>query len=263
MKIVPRGTRKLVFAQLDQSFETGFDTQSEDALAKEIEKEVDFLGKNTKSEIPTENQNIPSGNTLEEDVAQDLSEDDFSTKDSMDEIYDPTTAKDLTDYIKGILVQEFSYPPRVLNKYESDMVEEKMFPDERKEVTITLPDRNRETLEKISDDKIKEILNEIQERFGLFFNGWDKKDKKITIKLTSDNPNASLIEEQENEEPSDDLLDSVYGNQSKKSSTRTNSTIIPRENYNLNDKLKEARENYFLSLLADALTEQNGDINDS
>jgi len=127
---------------------------------------------------------------------------------------------DLTEYIFKTL-ESFEYPPRRLEEFEKEFINEKIFAGGIKEVYITIPDRYYGTRKRISDNDFNKIVSDIQANFGLSFTDAERKDKKITINFTS----------QKQESPEDEIapgddLDEVYGQpKSKKPKGKTASTL--------------------------------------
>jgi hypothetical protein len=111
---------------------------------------------------------------------------------------------DLTEYIFQTL-EKFGYPPRRLEEFEKEFVNEKIFSGGVKEVSIVVPDRYYGTRKRISDDDFNQMVNDIQNNFGLTFTDADRKDKKITINFSSQK------QEKEEDVTLGDDLDDVYG----------------------------------------------------
>jgi hypothetical protein len=111
---------------------------------------------------------------------------------------------DLTEYIFKTL-EKFGYPPRRLEEFEKEFVNEKIFSGGVKEVSIVVPDRYYGTRKRISDDDFNQMVNDIQNGFGLTFIDAERKDKKITINFSSQK------QEEEDDVQLGDDLDDVYG----------------------------------------------------
>jgi len=173
MNIVPSGARKLMIAQTmmsdDNSF-GAFDTEIPDMAANMA---------TTEEEMQPQTEQIP------QEQAGD-------------------GKPDLTEYIFKTL-EKFGYPPRRLEEYEKEFVNEKIFSGGVKEVAVTVPDRYYGTRKRISDDDFNQMVNDIQNSFGLTFIDAERKDKKITINFSSQKP------EEESDVPLGDDLDEVYG----------------------------------------------------
>jgi len=111
---------------------------------------------------------------------------------------------DLTEYIFKTL-EKFGYPPRRLEEFEKEFVNEKIFSGGIREVEVVIPDRYYGTRKRISDNDFNQIVNDIQNSFGLIFNEAERKDKKINISFTSEK------KEEEDDVQLGDDLDDVYG----------------------------------------------------
>ena len=188
MNIVPSGARKLMIAQ----------TMMSDA--------------NPFGAFESENPNMATDNmsTMEEDVQPQT-----------EQIQEPSDdgKPDLTEYIFKTL-EKFGYPPRRLEEYEKEFVNEKIFSGGVKEVAVTVPDRYYGTRKRISDDDFNQMVNDIQNSFGLTFIDAERKDKKITINFSSQKP------EEESDVPLGDDLDEVYGpSKDKKGSPKRKAAI--------------------------------------
>jgi len=211
MSIVPRGTRRQMVAQsfvCDElkNFEPGISEESVESLQSGIEQEQD----------------------QPEQVEQ------VETKEMGEE-------PDLTGYIFKTL-ESFGYPPRRLEEFEKEFVNEKIFAGGVKEVSIIIPDRYYGTRKRISDNDFNKIVTDIQNNFGLSFIDAERKDKKITINFTS----------QKQESPDDEIapgddLDEVYGQpKAKKVKGKTASTMkemMDKNSGNLYDLLLKRNPN--------------------
>lgn len=120
-------------------------------------------------------------------------------------------AKDVAEFLFDKLV-EFGYPPRRLEQFEDDFVDEKIFPGGIREVSIVIPDRYYASKKRLSDDDFSGIVRTIQEKFKLTFIDAQRKDKKITMNYTSQSEQQPTTDEQA---PVEDVLDEVYGGGSK------------------------------------------------
>ena len=126
---------------------------------------------------------------------------------------------DLTEYIFKTL-ENFGYPPRRLEEYEKEFVNEKIFAGGVREVTIVIPDRYYGTRKRISNDDFNKMVNDIQKSFGLTFIDAERKDKKISINFSS----QKQEEENEGVQLGDDL-DEVYGQPKDKKTKRKVASI--------------------------------------
>jgi len=137
-------------------------------------------------------------------------------------------AEDVGAYIFSKL-EAFGYPPRRLEEFENEFVNEKIFPEGIREVTIVIPDRYYGTRKRLSDPDFSDLVKEIQGKFGLNFTDAERKDKKISMNFTSQSI-KNEDEEGEESEFAGDVLEEVYGpgnpsNKMKKSRNKTAMTI--------------------------------------
>ena len=113
--------------------------------------------------------------------------------------------EDLSEYVFKFL-EEKGYPPRRLEEFEDNFVQEKIFAGNNREVTIVLPDRYYGTKKRFSDKDVNKFVRTISERFQLSFIDGERKDKKFTINFSSVAPQ----QDGEGLEPKDDL-DVIFG----------------------------------------------------
>jgi len=134
---------------------------------------------------------------------------------------------DLTEYIFKSL-ERFGYPPRRLEEYEKEFVNEKIFAGGVREVSVVIPDRYYGTRKRISNEDFNKMVNDIQQNFGLTFIDAERKDKKITINFSSQK------QEEEEETPLGDDLDEVYGQPKDRKGKRKVASIKDSDDfYNL------------------------------
>lgn len=117
-------------------------------------------------------------------------------------------SKTLSSYIFGKL-ESYGYPGRRLQEFKSKFVHESVSPDGVKDIQVEIPDKKYPgptgTADTIENEDLKEIVSEINQAFGLNFNGAERSDGKWTIKFTSE-----TISNDEDEMVHDNL-DEVYG----------------------------------------------------
>jgi len=167
---------------------------------------------------PEDQMGVDFGNGPETVPAQDSSaqnkpfgiqgEDDMSLMDSNSaESMEDKAPDDITEYISAKL-QSFGYPPRRLDQYENEFVNEKIFPGQSREVTVVIPDRYYGQKKRLSTDDMSKMINEIQEQFGLEFVDADRVDLKLTMNFTS---HGGRNGEEDEEVVVEDALTQVYG----------------------------------------------------
>lgn len=160
-------------------------------------------------------------------------------------------AKSLGEFLFDKLV-EFGYPPRRLEQFENDFVDEKIFQGGTKEVTVILPDRYYATRKPLSDTDFSNIVKTIQEKFGLSFMEAQRKDKKITMSFTS----QSTSQEGTEETVVGDVLDEVYGGGSggsspakKEKPNKEKVKSSPKKAETMLEMLKSGKSNLIEALL--------------
>lgn len=212
--ITPSGKRRYMQAQF----------QPEMGNSYGLDELNDSLNQSTK-EQPLEEQPLdeqPVNGKEQEDIGENPSENSFIKVPQED---GQSRDEDIAEYISQKL-QSFGYPPRRLEQFENEFVQEKLFPGGAREMDIVIPDRYYGKKQRIKDSDFSSIVKEIQEKFGLSFVEAERKDKKIIMKFTSDTKKDG--KEDGDEEMAGDILDEVYGtpteskrNKSKKTTAMT------------------------------------------
>ena len=156
----------------------------------------------------------------------------------------------LTDYIFKKL-QEFGYPGRRLEEFKKNFVSEDISPDGTKNKVVEIPDKRYPdqatgTTKTIEDKELSSMIREIQEKFGIHFNGAKRSDGKWIINFTSAN-----VENKE-EAPITDNLDDVYGtpNKGKKRKTTVRASTFK-------ELIQEGKDN-IIEKLGKIIGDQNG-----
>ncbi len=120
--------------------------------------------------------------------------------------------KTLTTYIYEKL-QNYGYPGRRLQEFKAEFVKESISPEGVKDIQVVIPDKKypdeKGFTDTVENEELKEISHEINQMFGLNFNGAERSDGKWTIKFTS----ADLSSPEE--DVTHDNLDQVYGKPDK------------------------------------------------
>lgn len=149
---------------------------------------------------------------------------------------DDSKGSDVGTYIFSKL-ESLGYPPRRLEEFENEFINEKIYPGGVREVTIIIPDRYYGMKKRLSTSDFSEIVKEIQDNFGLNFVDAERKDKKISMNFTSQSAKDEDGEEEENEFAGD-VLEEVYGpgDSSRKSKPKNKSAMTMR------DMLKMSKE---------------------
>ncbi len=208
MDIVPAGKTRLMVAQnFGSPLQEGFNGNSvADQNAGPLKPQL---------ESPLNSEPVlETGNAMEEDIGNGVN-DDVSIGEGEEQQFSPKDKgrKTLTSYIFEKL-QSYGYPGRRLQEFKSEFVKESVSPDGVKDIEVVIPDKQypdeKGFTDTIENEELKSISHEINQMFGLNFNGADRAGGKWTIKFTS----ANLINP-EDQEVSRDSLDQVYGKPQK------------------------------------------------
>jgi len=165
---------------------------------------------------------LETGGAMEEDISgvdpnanAGMVNDDVSIGEEEEQSLAPKEKgkKTLTSYIYEKL-QSYGYPGRRLTDFKAEFVKESISPEGVKDIQVVIPDKKypdeRGFTDTIENEELKEISHEINQAFGLNFNGAERSDERWTIKFTSadmSNPEEELV--------SHDNLDKVYGKPDK------------------------------------------------
>ena len=197
MAIVPRGKTRIMVAQnISSPLSEGYGDMS---------IQNDDMG----------SQSLETGEAMEEDIGDSAGidngvNDDISINDEEEQDIAPKEngRKTLTTYIYEKL-QSYGYPGRRLQDFKAEFVKESISPEGVKDIQVIIPDKKypdeRGFTDTVENEELKEISHEINQMFGLNFNGAERSDGKWTIKFTS----ADLSDPEE--DITHDSLDQVYG----------------------------------------------------
>ncbi len=186
MALVPVGKRQIMVAQrfdstMDPMQPMGFDNlDSEDA------------------QMLTEPQEFE--NELKDQLNQNQQVED--------EPSEPNIVKHISDFLVSM-----NYPPRRLQEFKSNFVEETGSAGGSRQVTITIPDQVYGKDSQIPMNKIKEFVKSVESQFSLYFENYKKSDQKIILNFISSD-DKSRRDAEEAQAPGD-ILDEVYGHPSK------------------------------------------------
>ena len=202
MDIVPTGkTRVMVAQNFANPLSEGF---NEPSIAEE------------KTPRPVET-GLETGEIMEEDIGGNEVNgvnDDVSIQPGEEEQMAPKEngRKTLTTYIYEKL-QNYGYPGRRLQDFKAEFVKESISPEGVKDIQVVIPDKKypdeKGYTDTVENEELKQISHEVNQMFGLNFNGAERSDGKWTIKFTS----ADLSDPEE--EMTHDNLDQVYGKPDK------------------------------------------------
>jgi len=211
MYLVPTGkTRVMVAQNFSNPLSEGFEGQS--IMDEEMKPPIDT----SMSETP---ETLETGDAMNEDMGGSGVNDDVSIQPEEEEQIAPKEngRKTLTTYVYEKL-QSYGYPGRRLQDFKAEFVKESISPEGVKDIQVVIPDKKypdeRGYTDTVENEELKEISHEINQAFGLNFNGAERSDGKWTIKFTS----ADLADPEE--EISNDNLDQVYGKPEKSKSEK-------------------------------------------
>lgn len=243
MALVPVGTKRLMIAQSYAGGDFGADF-GEDPKAQEIASETgaapagdvapDELGAgDPATEEPQVGEEIRPEARDEDQTGQPA--DNIVQGEGMDE---KMPAKDVQGYIFNKL-QEFGYPPRRLEEFEDEFVEETLSPGDVRDVTIVIPARYYGKRETLSKKDFAGVVNDIQSKYGLSFVSAKKQGKKITIQFTSQ------VAQQMDQGMADDL-DQVYGTPK---GSKAGGGGQKKAAFTQGEMMKSAKEKLYLDLI--------------
>ena len=227
MAIVPSGKHRTMVSQVmrDQS-NFGLD-QNFVNQQNEMPSPPDISGQTLSQTLSTEPP-LPQSPSNVENQQQDKEE------------IDSDGTGDVEDYVFQKL-QSLGYPPRRLREFETEFVNEKLFPNGAREVAVVLPDRVYGKNSRIPSKTVNEITKDIQEKFGLSFLDGERKDKKLTLNFSSQKP-----EDPQAQQPAGDVLDEVYGSPAAETNKRKPKNIKAST---INEMLKEGKDELYNAIL--------------
>jgi hypothetical protein len=218
MSIVPAGKVRIMVAQ---NFSTpsmeGFDDMGingrERDLSQPLQEDNSFMDYNPLEE----KNNLDTESAMDDDLGSETIDDDINDvnieEGEEQELAPKENRKTLTSYIFEKL-QSYGYPGRRLQDFKSEFVKESVSPEGQKDIEVVIPDKKypdeQGYTDTIENEELKDIAHEINQSFGLNFNGADRAGGKWTIKFTS-----ADISSGEEEVVTRDSLDQVYGKADK------------------------------------------------
>lgn len=187
MSIQPVGKTRLMVSQvISTPTAQGFNNGEPQLVPEEIPSGMD----NDLPDIPE----VPDSPESPEEGIQGVPEDNKPT---------------LTDYIFKTL-EGFGYPGRRLEEFKKKFVKESVSPDGTKDIKVEMPDRyypdKMGNIKTIETEELGKIVQDINRRFNLNFNGAERSEGKWLINLTS-----AKREEDGDDSMVRDNLDEVYG----------------------------------------------------
>ena len=127
----------------------------------------------------------PAGPTLDTEGAMDedlgaeptVNDDVSMTPGEEQSLAPKETRKTLTSYIFEKL-ESYGYPGRRLQEFKSEFVKESVSPEGQKDIEVVIPDKKypdeRGFTDTIENEELKSIAHEVNQTFGLNFNGADR-----------------------------------------------------------------------------------------
>lgn len=209
MNLVPSGkTRVMVAQQFSSPLSEGFGESSiaEEGGVNSLETGVD----DNSLETGGDDNSLETGGAMEEDMEASGVNDDVSIQPGEEEQMAPKEngRKTLTTYVYEKL-QNYGYPGRRLQEFKKEFVKESISPEGVKDIQVIIPDKKypdeKGYTDTVENEELKQISHEVNQMFGLNFNGAERSDGRWTIKFTS----ADLSDPEE--EITHDSLDQVYG----------------------------------------------------
>ena len=243
MAIVPNGkTRVMVAQNFSNPLAEGFDR--DDVSQEEAGPiSLDPAGAGT--------EELETGGALEEDVNEipdeNVINDDVSIGEEEEQEIAPKESgrKTLTTYIYEKL-QSYGYPGRRLNDFKAEFVKESISPEGVKDIQVVIPDKKypdeRGFTDTVENEELKEISHEINQMFGLNFNGAERSEERWTIKFTSadmSNPEEDI---------SHDNLDKVYGKPDAKNKQQEKAIGKPKSASSFREMIKDNKKEMLYAL---------------
>lgn len=154
-------------------------------------------------------EDINTDEAITEDIAEVPGSTDLHPEQGMTGIKQKSKPT-LTDYIFNTL-EKLGYPGRRLEEFKKKFVKETVSPDGTKDIKVEIPDRyypdERGHIKTVETDELGKIVEDINQKFGLNFNGAERSEGKWIIDLTS----AKKQEEGDEQSIVKDNLDEIYG----------------------------------------------------
>lgn len=204
MAIVPSGKKRIMEAQSSLQADSQWGLGQEFGGAP-VEQPQQGANANVQQEqAPLKEENVQGVQGVQEEKGED-------------------GKPDILEYIYKVL-EKLGYPPRRLEEFSDEFIEEEMFPGGIKDITVTLPDRYYGQKKRISDKDLSNIMNQIQKQFGLTLTQATRKEKKAIMNFTS-----QPQEQEEVEVPGDDL-DEIFGTQKGAENNKAKAATSPKNN---------------------------------
>ncbi len=165
----------------------------------------DHYSKNPNQKVQQQANSFPKDQAIQGNDKKVLQDSGLIGKQNQQSV---DSSQDISQYVFKKL-EGFGYPPRRLQEFKQDFLQQKLYPGGMKDVTVTIPDRYYGTNKRLSDKDYNILVNEIQDKFNLQFqDGSRGKDKKIIMNFMT---KTSQSAESNQQQSAPDILDQVYG----------------------------------------------------
>jgi len=199
--------------------------------------------------IPEQSLDLNQGNDLFEgienlsaDIDPSIKNDNISDSKIKEEI--PSTEKEpveqeqskettIEDYIFEKL-ESFGWPGRLLQNYKDEFVSRSISADGVEEVELELLDKKYPSMSKISTKDVKQIVSDIQKKFGLYFQGGNNNDGKWSFKFVSQKETSEEDEKNPTDMDITNYLDKAYGSSTNKNKKEPKKASTLKEMIKLN-----------------------------
>ena len=221
--IVPTGRRRTMIAQSYMSqpeATTGVEMGDVDPQVFEQQIQEQKLEQELDDEQPADN--------LEQQVDKAKAE------------QDDTGPPSLVKFIFDFMSDELGYPPRRLQEFKSQFVHESGAKGQPSQYTVTLPDQVYGSDSPIPNEKLKTIVNAIEQNFGISYQDYKRSDMKLILSFSSEDEAAR----EQMERGPGDILDQIYrskgsgGDNSSKRAMTIQEMIKTSKNHNIQKLLK-------------------------
>ncbi|NJL70393.1 MAG: hypothetical protein HC888_01685 [Candidatus Competibacteraceae bacterium] len=122
---------------------------------------------------------------------------------------DTSLVRFVFEFLSGL-----GYPPRRLHEFKEEFVHEEGGKGKPTLYTITIPDRLYGKESQIPNEKLKELVNGIEQKFGYSYQNYKRSGLQIVFLFSSVDEAAQQAAQMQ---PTGDVLDQVYGTPKGKS----------------------------------------------
>jgi len=179
---------------------------------------------------PSETQDMFSNINMDQEVPQEIPQ-EITQEPQQEE-------KTIENYIFKKL-ESFGWPGRLLQEYKDKFTYKSISADGSEEVKVEILDKHYPDMKIISRDELKEIIKEIQDVFGLHFEGGENNEGKWSLRFSSKSDEAQTEDvRKENDMGATTYLDNAYGTPADKS----NKNIGKKASFL--DMIKEEKEKF-------------------